>query len=666
MSKAWLTHGLRCALLVALGVIVTAPAATGVPVPGAARRRAYALFAGFLGRMNVNRWDCGLDATGHVCVDPNGSTTVGGGFWPGGTPDQYVFGSGVQIAGVVDPASGFAWAGDTTAAFFEDPSGSHENGEQLSLIWQSNDASDLGNWPRDAYVPNDTSLYAPVLIGTKAASQADAWARYWDGNPTKNAGRPHPLGVLVDQRGLAWNFPSGNEDITYWIFTVTNITASKASVYAGRPDADSLAILGARFKAANDPAFAVSIPDTGYTITDGYFAFAMDADVEASDAKSNFTTVFLPFNMGIAFKSNWFASTFVYPSTIFAPPFAPTSGEVGVKYLKSPLKNPSNPGLGEIGLVLYSATVNAGAFGDAGNAAQLYRYLSGTLNTALGDAPCTYTHKAPGQLPKDYHVCYIATAHDDVRFFQSSGPFTLKPGESQTIAVAYIGAAPVDHPAIAARGPTFIYPPAGPDAAQPESLAAGLATLTPLDSIFGALSFADTAPTDGKISQNEIAVVPRSLLGKGLVAQAVFDAKFLLPFPPDAPPFFLIPGDNEVTVVWKASATELTGDPYFAVASTFDPLNPALYDPNYRQFDVEGYRIYRGRTSQDLELVAQFDRTGTTFIDWTGAVSHPNCAPELGVQTGCPPIDPPSTTPCRSRRRSTPRIRSPCRTRPSW
>ena len=39
------------------------------------------------------------------------------------------------------------------------------------------------------------------------------------------------------------------------------------------------------------------------------------------------------------------------------------------------------------------------------------------------------------------------------------------------------------------------------------------------------------------------------------------------------------------------------GDPYYVVAS--DPGSPVepnvLYDPNYRNFDVEGYRIYRGR-----------------------------------------------------------------------
>ena len=37
------------------------------------------------------------------------------------------------------------------------------------------------------------------------------------------------------------------------------------------------------------------------------------------------------------------------------------------------------------------------------------------------------------------------------------------------------------------------------------------------------------------------------------------------------------------------------------------------YDPSYRQFDVEGYRVYRGRTDSPntLQLLAQFDKAGT-------------------------------------------------------
>src|SRR6185503_1977073 len=165
------------------------------------------------------------------------------------------------------------------------------------------------------------------------------------------------------------------------------------------------------------------------------------------------------------------------------------------------------------------------------------------------------------------------------------------------------------------------------------------------------------------IEQAEVQTVPRSLLNKALVAQGVFDAKFLLPFAPAAPRFFAIPGDNQVTVVWQPSASEAAGDPYYAVASA--PLtagggaNP-LYDPNYRHFDVEGYRIYRGRTTGQLELIAQFDYAGTEMIDFTGGFDYGSgCAPELVTDTvgtrdtlarppGCPvafDITPPFTGP---------------------
>ena len=39
----------------------------------------------------------------------------------------------------------------------------------------------------------------------------------WEGNPAFAPGREHPLGILVEQRGMGWNFPAGNEDILYFI-----------------------------------------------------------------------------------------------------------------------------------------------------------------------------------------------------------------------------------------------------------------------------------------------------------------------------------------------------------------------------------------------------------------------------------------------------------------
>jgi hypothetical protein len=133
--------------------------------------------------------------------------------------------------------------------------------------------------------------------------------------------------------------------------------------------------------------------------------------------------------------------------------------------------------------------------------------------------------------------------------------------------------------------------------------------------------------------------VPGSLLGKALVAQEVFRNKFLLPFAPETPDFFLVPGSDQVTVLWRPTVSETTGDPFFAIASAATTpegaINP-LFDPNYRQNDVEGYRVYRGRVDspQSLQLLAQFDYAGTLIADFQGQVNPVvTCAPEIGVVT---------------------------------
>jgi hypothetical protein len=138
------------------------------------------------------------------------------------------------------------------------------------------------------------------------------------------------------------------------------------------------------------------------------------------------------------------------------------------------------------------------------------------------------------------------------------------------------------------------------------------------------------------VSQDSVRTVPNSLLDKAKVAQAIFDSKFLLPFGPAAPEFFLVPGDNQVTVLWRPSPSETAGDAFFAIAN--DPTKGAQYDPNYRQFDVEGYRIYRGRTDtpNQLELVAQFDYDTTEIYDFRGLINATEtCAPELLLTAGC-------------------------------
>ncbi|MGH7537082.1 MAG: hypothetical protein ACREMF_00485, partial [Gemmatimonadales bacterium] len=608
---------------------VSVAAAKPGPAPG--RRRTLNLFAAGGLFFQVNRQGCGITNTGQECVAFAGSPVGGGGFWPKGTPDQYIFNSGLQIVGIVDPSAvfggpGTTWAADTGGFFFFNASGG-EGGEGLELVYDRLNPVDVANWPTAAFV-RDADIYNSDLLGLPAVSQGDAWTRYWEGDPTLSAGRNHPLGIVVDQRALAWNYPSGNEDIIYFVFTFYNVTARKSSgVYVNPtipPEVQSgIGDIGDRFQNRNEQVFKIGIPDGGYTIRDVYAAFSMDADV--ANFNANYASAILPFSIGLTYTGDWLPDPgWVFPPDIFGDPFYPAPGFIGVKYLKAP---------SPLGLTMFSQTYNPN-FGsgllDANDVNQLYRYLSGFFGA--GDAPCSVGSPATARALR---LCFLGQLQGDARFYQSSGPFNLAPGEARSIVVAYINAAPLRASVLPFVGGDL--PPAVPPTGA--ALAAGTDTVRTIDRVAGWVSHADN-DGDNVIEQNEVTTSPRSLLAKALTAQEVFDNGFLLPFSPDAPGFFLVPGDDQVTVMWRQSPTEATGDPYFRVASVpFDTLgNPtALYDPNFRKNDVEGYRIYRGRTSSALELVAQFDYGGSTIVDYTGAFEYgAACAPELGVQTGCP------------------------------
>ena len=631
---------LLAGLLVTALAAMTPSSAAAKPEPGATKPRGFRLFARSLGAITINRIYCGLATTGEVCVDSTNSSTIGGGYWPKGTADQYVFNSGLQLAGRIGgskPAN--PWGGDTTGAFFFDPKGTTQHGQEVQPIYNATNPDDFNNWPAAAMVPQgdaNEEIFYPLLRGLRSASQGDIWFMSWEGNPSQNAQRLHPLGVLVETRGMGWNFPKGNEDILYFVYTFYNITSLNPADYASvRPALQPILLQQAQqFQSANEAAFGVSLPDGGWPIENLFAAFAADMDV--ADAGTNFASVNLPFALGHTYDAAFSQPAgWTFDPGIFSAPFFNGAGFVGVKYLKSPT------GAGEI--QLFSNTINgapfAGAVNDPGNAKQLFRYLSGTLSPATGDQPCNTGN------PSVSRICFINNnSPRDMRFFQSSTPLTVGPGQFGSIVVAYIFAPPV---AIGSYTPgTNLFPG---DATLTTNVAAMTSTgLNKIDSITGFRGYSD-GNGDGIAQQSEFQVVDGSLLGKANVAQAVFDNKFLLPFAPESPEFYLVPGDNEVTVLWKPSASETTGDPYFVVASSATvtppgggaPVANALYDPNYRQFDVEGYRIYRGRVDapNSLTLLAQFDYAGTEILDFSGFINPTSeCAPELvpAIVTNCP------------------------------
>ena len=645
MHSTFRKRGVILAGLLALALAAALPStATAKPEPGAKKSRGFRLFSSPLGAMTINRIYCGLTSDGQVCVDSTNSSTVGGGYWPKGTADQYIFNSGLQLAGIVGTDGG-PWAGDTTGAFFFDPKGTTQHGTQVEPIYNTTNSADVssiqaGNQDA-AYVPfGDASadLFNPLLTGSAsnrrvAASQGDVWFMSWDGDPSLNAGRKHPLGIVVETRGMGWNFPTGNEDIIYFIYTFYNVTTTNPADYVNiRPEMQAILLdKAAEFQSKNNATFNVTLPTGGYTIDNLFAAFATDMDV--AQAGVNYSSVNLPFALGYTYVQNFAGEvSWSFDANLFSAPFFPGAGFAGIKYLKSP----SGPGA----IQLFSNTVNgspfSGAFNDPQNTIQLWRYLSGNISVPAGDQPCNSGN------PSQTRLCWINnTQAADMRFFQSSSGFSLPPGGQGSIVVAYIFAAPVATPGCPAPGATCgggNLKPGNPALlGVPAAMAGGV---NAVDSISGFLSATDLdgsglyeqAGTAGP----EWKVVPGSLLGKSYTAQAVFDAKFLLPFAPDPPKFFLIPSNNQVTVVWQATASEADGDPYYAIAS--DPAS-ALYDPNYREFDVEGYRIYRGRTDSpdDLALIAQFDFAGTIFNDYDGVINYVDtCAPELNIYIDCP------------------------------
>jgi len=633
-------------LAVVSSCLVSVAQARPRPKPGGFR-----LFSSASELVASNRVQCNIFASGQLCYA--GSSTVGAGIWPKGTADQYNFAGGLQIGGTVDnalPKSANVFSGDTAGAFFYN-TGFTSNGRAVRPIFSSQNTADAAAWPAEALVPlGDASenIYDPTLRGQIAASQADRWFLYWEGDASDlSGGRTHPLGIAVETRMLTWNFPSGNEDIMYFVFTFYNVTSGQDSAYNAirAPLRPIIADLGKQFQAGNGAKFG-PLPADGYTIKNIFVDVVNDMDV--SDFNLNFAAVNLPFNLGYAYQADFSEGSarsrgWTFDPSIFgSAPFFNGPGFVGVKYLLSPI----NPATGtEVGLTQFNVFTNGGTLSDPNDDKQLYRYMTGGLLPSDGSG-CN--------APPNSRICAIdLNAPTDVRFLQASGPFDLAPGQFASIVVAYIYAAPVASGNCPGVGCNV--PPADGGLASrltilgdPAKMQAGV---NQIDKVTGYLGFNNGGPADldpTKVTQDEFVVQPKSLLGKALVAQTVFNNKFLLPFSPERPEFFLVPGDNQVTILWSKSATETVPDPFFAIASK--PLNDdgtvnALYDPNFRGTDVEGYRVYRGRTSNpsELTLIAQFDYPPDPFslrgkfVDFRGTVNPtPQCAPEIDVFVLCP------------------------------
>ncbi len=142
----------------------------------------------------------------------------------------------------------------------------------------------------------------------------------------------------------------------------------------------------------------------------------------------------------------------------------------------------------------------------------------------------------------------------DKRFVQCSGPFTLAPQQMVRLVIACIGA-----------------PYGGPGQDW---------QARPIDSLVHLARLANQA-------------------------QFIYDQGWLLPGPPMAPNMTLVPGDNQVRIVWD-NLPERTPDPYWQKVAS-DSTNPQTYDTLYRGYDFQGYVVYKSKNGSDWGILAQCD-----------------------------------------------------------
>ncbi len=150
----------------------------------------------------------------------------------------------------------------------------------------------------------------------------------------------------------------------------------------------------------------------------------------------------------------------------------------------------------------------------------------------------------------------------DKRFVQCSGPFTLGPQQMVRLVIACMGA-----------------PYGGPGQTWQNR---------PIDSLVHLAKLANQA-------------------------QFIYDQGWLLPGPPLAPNMTLVPGDNQVRIVWD-DLPERTPDPYWQKVAS-DPSKPG-WDPLYRGYDFQGYIVYKSKNGSDWGILAQCDLADSVTFNY--------------------------------------------------
>jgi hypothetical protein len=152
-------------------------------------------------------------------------TGTGAGFWPYGSGDTYVFGTGLWIGGIADvnndgttdTVTALAYAPSEGLSEHAEGRFGQESSDPLARIFDSRDPTDLAEWPPEFRFPGGD----PIVL-----SQQDLVTIYNDDSGTP-AGA-FALGVQVNQRSMAFSgkVAGTSVDAIYFVWTIVNISDS--------------------------------------------------------------------------------------------------------------------------------------------------------------------------------------------------------------------------------------------------------------------------------------------------------------------------------------------------------------------------------------------------------------------------------------------------------
>ncbi|UCG93352.1 MAG: hypothetical protein JSV97_06540, partial [candidate division WOR-3 bacterium] len=505
-------------------------------------------------RHDINNIEMVITNYGIFGQHENGSDQ--GLWWPRGTTRDYIYGAGSWFGTIVE--------GDTLVTIGYGPSGGQFEFAPGKGGWSVGDPDGIifkypETWPS---VPPDRLT---DVFPSKTLSHQDSWCAYNDFDIAYHmAGDTRPIGIEVYQTVYAWNL-STTADIIFIKFEVKNVTGELPEYY----------------------------PDGPATLTNCWFGVITDNDVgnEAGDAANDvcsgiiYQEYVFPLTPADTFVIDNLGYQFQYdPEPAWDPPFP---GVIGFDYLQSPFwieEDADNDGDGILDQYEQDSAYFVNNLPDSLHDADLdgtpdWRDPSQIPQLGLRSFKRFTLDLEPGRDNERYLTMagynFVTGAYepfdtvlpdpDDQRFGQCSGPFELMPDSMVTVLVGIVLA-------------DWMYPP---------------------DS-FG---------------------TPDSALARvDATAQFIYDMNWLLPGPPPPPFLTCIPGDAQVTLIWESVADPtsaafnpvLAADPYFDVVG--DPTSP-LYDPYYKQYDFEGYGVWKSLDGQEWELLARYDLYNDIVFD---------------------------------------------------